>query len=199
LSKLPISACACTWMARARWHALHELLLNATASITLRPDDMPQVPPVRLPASALRPVGFDDDDALLDYDPRSFLGYRLIQEYFVLPEKFLFVDLTGIDTSRFDRAMEVTVELGSFGRPERLPRLEQAVSAETFRLFCTPIVNLFKQRASRSGCRRSATNTRWCRTCAARSGWRCTRWTGCASPAARRAATTWSSSTRPIR
>ena len=129
-------------------HALHELMLNSAAGITLRaPDDMPQVPPLRLPATALQPVGFEDEDALLDYDPRSFLGYRLIQEYFVLPEKFLFVDLSGLDTSRFDRAMEVTVELGSFGRPERLQRLEQSVSAETFRLFCTPIVNLFKQQA----------------------------------------------------
>jgi type VI secretion system protein ImpG len=127
-------------------HALHELLLNSATGITLRaPDDMQQVPPLRLPASALRPVGFDDAEALLDYDPRSFLGYRLIQEFFVLPEKFLFVDLTAIDTSRFDRAMEVAVEFGSFGRPERLPRLEQSVSADTFRLFCTPIVNLFKQ------------------------------------------------------
>jgi type VI secretion system protein ImpG len=127
-------------------HALHELLLNATASITLRaPDDAPQVPPLRLPPSALKPVGFEEEDALLDYDPRSFLGYRLIQEYFVLPEKFLFIDVTGLDLSRFDGAMEIAIELGAFGRPERLQRLEQTVTADTFRLFCTPIVNLFKQ------------------------------------------------------
>ena len=129
-------------------HALHELLLNATTCVTLRaPDDAPQVPPVRLPASALQAVGFDDQDALLDYDPRSFLGYRLLQEYFVLPEKFLFVDLAGLDFSRFDGALEIAIELGAFGRPERLQRLEQSVSADSFRLFCTPIVNLFKQQA----------------------------------------------------
>ena len=127
-------------------HALHELLLNSAASITLRaPEGMPAVPPLRLPGSSLRHVGFEDEDALLDYDPRSFIGYRLIQEYFVLPEKFLFVDLTGLDLARFDRAVEVAIEFGAFGRPERLQRLEQAVSAESFRLFCTPIVNLFKQ------------------------------------------------------
>lgn len=127
-------------------HALHELLLNSAAGITLRaPDDAPQVPPLRLPSGSLRPVGFAEDEALLDYDPRSFLGYRLIQEYFVLPEKFLFVDLSGLDLSRFDRAVEIAVEFNAFGRPERLARLEQTVSAETFRLFCTPVVNLFKQ------------------------------------------------------
>ncbi|MFT4179230.1 MAG: type VI secretion system baseplate subunit TssF [Thermomonas sp.] len=127
-------------------HALHELLLNSAASITLRaPGDAAQVPPLRLAPDALQPVGFDDADALLDYDPRSFLGYRLIQEYFVLPEKFLFVDLLLPDLSRFGREMEVAIEFNAFGRPERLQRLEQAVCAETFRLFCTPVVNLFKQ------------------------------------------------------
>ncbi|HMT38165.1 MAG TPA: type VI secretion system baseplate subunit TssF, partial [Thermomonas sp.] len=127
-------------------HALHELLLNAATGTTLRaPDDLPQVPPLRLPAHALKPVGFEDEDALLDYDPRSFLGYRLLQEYFVLPEKFLFVDIEGLDTSRFERGMEIAIELGSVGRPERLQRLEQAVSADSFRLFCTPIGNLVKE------------------------------------------------------
>ena len=127
-------------------HALHELLLNSVASITLRaPEGEPQVAPLRLPASALQPVGFAEDEALLDYDPRSFLGYRLLQEYFVLPEKFLFVDLIGLDVSRFKHAVEIAIEFNPFGRPERLQRLEQTVSADTFRLFCTPVVNLFKQ------------------------------------------------------
>ena len=129
-------------------HAMHEVLLNSVTGITLRaPDDVEQVPPLRLPASALQPVGFSDEDALLDYDPRSFLGYRLLQEFFVLPEKFLFVDLTELDFSRFGQVAEITIELGAFGRAERLQRLEQTVSADTFKLFCTPIVNLFKQQA----------------------------------------------------
>lgn len=127
-------------------HALHELLLNSAAGITVRaPGDAAPVPPQRLPADSLQAVGFEDDDALLEYDPRSFLGYRLIQEYFVLPEKFLFVDLVGLDLSRFDRALEVAIEFKPFGRPDRLQRLEQTISADTFRLFCTPVVNLFKQ------------------------------------------------------
>jgi len=127
-------------------HALHELLLNSVSGITVRPADAAEgAPTSRLPASALKPVGFDDQDALLDYDPRSFLGYRLIQEYFVLPEKFLFVDLDGLDFSRYGNAAEIAIELRAFGRPERLQRLEQTVTADTFRLFCTPIVNLFKQ------------------------------------------------------
>lgn len=129
-------------------HAMHELLLNSVAGITLRaPDDAPQVAPIRMPPTALQPVGFGDDDALLEYDPRSFLGYRLIQEFFVMPEKFLFIDLNGLDFSAFGSSAEIIIELGAFGRPDRLQRLEQTVSADTFKLFCTPIVNLFKQQA----------------------------------------------------
>ncbi len=129
-------------------HALYEILLNSTGEIVLRaPEGAPRTGPVRLPPGALRAVGFGEDEGLLDYDARSFLGYRLIQEYFVLPEKFLFFELDGLDFSRFPKGAELVFEIQPFGRPERLPRLEQTVSADTFRLNCTPIVNLFKQQA----------------------------------------------------
>jgi type VI secretion system protein ImpG len=126
-------------------HALYEIVLNSTESITLRsPDGARAVP---LPRAALRVVGFGEDEGLLEYDPRSFLGYRLIQEYFALPEKFLFFDIEGLDLSGFGKQADLVLEIGPFGRPERLARLEQSVSADTFRLNCTPIVNLFRQQA----------------------------------------------------
>src|SRR3546814_1969316 len=77
----------------------------------------------------------------------SFPGYRLLQEYFVLPEKFLFVDLVGLDPGRFDGPVDIRLHLRSFGRPERAARLQQTVGRDSFRLHCTPIVNLFKQQA----------------------------------------------------
>lgn len=129
-------------------HALYEILLNSTNGITLRaPPGAPAAAPLTLPRDALRAVGFGEDEGLLDYDARSFLGYRLIQEYFVLPEKFLFFELDGLDFSRFPKGVEIAFEFAAFGRPDRLARLEQSVSEETFRLNCTPIVNLFKQQA----------------------------------------------------
>ena len=128
-------------------HALHELLLNSVDSVAVRFDGAGAAQPQRLGAQALQAVGFDEDQALLDYDHRSFTGYRLLQEYFALPEKFLFVDLAGIDFSRADKAVDVLVEIAPFGRQDRLPRLEQAVTADMFKLFCTPVVNLFKQQA----------------------------------------------------
>ena len=53
--------------------------------------------PVVLSPDCLRPVGFEPDEGMLPYSPRSFLGYRLLTEFFAFPEKFLFVDLTGLD------------------------------------------------------------------------------------------------------
>lgn len=129
-------------------HALHELLLNSTSRVQIVPaEGQPPAEPLELPASCLRPVGFGEGEGLLDYDPRSFLGYRLIQEYFVLPEKFLFVDLTGLDLRRYARGIDIRFLLAPFGRQERLGRLEQTVGRDTFKLHCTPIVNLFPQPA----------------------------------------------------
>ncbi len=129
-------------------HALHELLLNSVAAIRVRAaEGEPAAEPLTLPADAIKPVGFADDEAVLEYDARSFSGYRLLQEYFALPEKFLFIDITGLNLTRFGKALEIIIELAPFGLPERLARLEQAVNADTFRLFCSPVINLFKQQA----------------------------------------------------
>ena len=128
-------------------HALYELMMNSVERVTLLAPDNAKIAPLELPASTIASVGFGNDEALLDHDPRSFLGYQLIQEYFVLPEKFLFFDVRGLDLSRFKNAVDLVFTIKPFGRPERLARLEQTVGAETFKLHCTPIVNLFKQLA----------------------------------------------------
>ncbi len=47
-------------------------------------------------------VGFDDDQALLPAELRSFRGYRLLSEYFACPERFLFVDLPRLDRAFAD-------------------------------------------------------------------------------------------------
>lgn len=93
-----------------------------------------------LPASAIRPVGFGEDETLLAYPNVSFPGYRLLAEYFAFPEKFLFFDLQGLGTPELERgARTFEVELRFSSRlPDRL-----RPTRDTFRLFTTPIVNLF--------------------------------------------------------
>ncbi|MCD9027906.1 type VI secretion system baseplate subunit TssF [Luteimonas sp. BDR2-5] len=129
-------------------HALYELLLNSVSAVSVHGTGGDSaLPPLRLGPEAVQPVGFAEDEGLLDYDPRSFLGYRLLQEYFVLPEKFLFVDLVGLDLARFSQPVDIRVHVGAFERAERAARLEQTVDRNSFRLNCTPIVNLFPQQA----------------------------------------------------
>jgi type VI secretion system protein ImpG len=132
-------------------HTLYELLCNSCHQILLRsPARQPRTEAVALPPGALRPVGFDELDALLPYPRRSFSGYRLLQEYFTFPEKFFFFDLTGLEAlaaGGFGNEAEIIFLFSRFERNDRVPMLEQGVAPPTFRLGCTPIVNLFPQTA----------------------------------------------------
>ncbi|MEM8985875.1 MAG: type VI secretion system baseplate subunit TssF [Pseudomonadota bacterium] len=97
-----------------------------------------------LPISRLQPAGFEPAEALLDYPAASFAGYRVLQEYFTLPDKFLFLDLHGLGAREFSNingGFEVQFD---FDHP-----LDEdlRLGSETFQLFCTPIVNLFSRDA----------------------------------------------------
>ncbi|NCA12162.1 type VI secretion system baseplate subunit TssF, partial [bacterium] len=78
---------------------LYELLLTRCAGVVLfRDADDPA--PVVLPKEALVPAGFAADEAALPHDPRVFSGYRLLTEFFTLPQKYLFIDLCGLTPER---------------------------------------------------------------------------------------------------
>jgi type VI secretion system protein ImpG len=94
---------------------------------------------------AIGPCGFGDDQALLPPNPRGFSGYRLLREYFMLPERFLFVELRRLQ--RFAAAtgsdeIELLVLLDTAD-----PVLDSAVTEQQFALFATPAINLFPRRA----------------------------------------------------
>ncbi|HLG98918.1 MAG TPA: type VI secretion system baseplate subunit TssF [Bryobacteraceae bacterium] len=128
---------------------LYELLFNNFAGITVRAIGQRNAAAV-LNLLRIREVGFNRDEGMVPYSDRSFLGYRLLQEYFSFPQKFLFFDLAGLEQlpkdSLGDR-FEVLILLTDFERDDRAALLEQAVTAESFRLGCTPIVNLFERTA----------------------------------------------------
>ncbi len=129
--------------------SLYELLGNNVRQIIVR-DLTPgsKRSPVVLPAGALQPAGFGDDEALLPYPKRSFTGYRLLQEYFAFPQKFLFYDLSGLDRlvrAGFGGGAEVLILFSPFERAERQQFLEAGVTSQSLRLGCTPVINLFEQ------------------------------------------------------
>ncbi len=132
-------------------HSLYELLCNNCVQILVR-DASPKsrVPPVYLTPEALRPVGFAEEEGMLPYPRRSFIGYGLLQEYFCFPQKFFFLDLSELDkvcAAGFGNAAEIILLISPFERSDRRQTLELGVSAKTFRLGCAPIVNLFPQTA----------------------------------------------------
>ena len=121
---------------------LYELLCNNVREVQLRPGAGRPGPPIRLGPDCIRPVGFAADEGLLPYGPRSFLGYRLLHEYFAFPEKFLFVDVTGLDAAAkagFAEELEILIFL------DHMPQLGDVIAPATFRLGCVPVVNTFDQ------------------------------------------------------
>ncbi|WP_027722040.1 type VI secretion system baseplate subunit TssF [Maridesulfovibrio zosterae] len=92
----------------------------------------------------IKAVGFEDEQALLPYPAQSFPGYRILQEYFILPEKFLFFDVTGLENWRGrgeGGSFEIVLEF------DNLPSDPIRVSKEHLCLFATPAINLFKRDA----------------------------------------------------
>ncbi|HKB17354.1 MAG TPA: type VI secretion system baseplate subunit TssF, partial [Planctomycetota bacterium] len=102
----------------------------------------------------VRPVGFEREDQVLPCTGRTFWPYRLVQEYFAFPEKYLFFDVEGMEVSRGSDAgedLEIVLLLDAEAE------LEGPLLADTFRLGCTPVVNLFRQQAEPI----ALTRTRW--------------------------------------
>jgi type VI secretion system protein ImpG len=131
----------------AKTAGLYEWILNSVSRIEISNLDGVVV---ELPPSSIRPVGFHENDNLVDYDARSLDAYRYLYEYFVFPEKFSFFDLTSIsdklDTS-FNKELEIKFFCSEFARSERQYHLSELVNTDTLKLGCTPVVNLFRQQS----------------------------------------------------
>lgn len=119
-------------------YSLFNLLGASVLGSCIRdPDRRNENPLVRM---GVRPqlVGMEPDEAVLPTPNNVHPAYRLLMEYFLFPDKFLYadLDLTGIRAA--NKTADVLLLLSEV--PRQLP-----VSAETFALGCTPIINLFKK------------------------------------------------------
>jgi len=131
-------------------HTLIELLTNNCIQVVARDLASPAKKSVILPPDSVHQVGFAADEGMLPFTRRSFWGYRLLQEYFTFPEKFLFLDISGLDrlaSEGFGNAVELLFFISDFERNDRRQVIELGLSESTFRLGCAPIVNLFNQTA----------------------------------------------------
>jgi type VI secretion system protein ImpG len=114
---------------------LYELIFAQLEGVMLLQEGSSR--PVDLGSGSVRPVGFGPDEAVLPYPRQAQPGYRLLQEYFTFPRKFLFVDVDGLDRGMSGNAFDLLLLLG------RSPETDLMIDADTFALGCTPAINLF--------------------------------------------------------
>jgi len=126
---------------------LYEQLVANVSSIFVRPTERPLPWQERLPPSSIRALGFEPEEALLPLAAQSFDGYRLIQEYYAMPERYLFVELDGLDRAAI-RATGTELDI-VFLLNRSEPSLASGFGPDHFALFCTPAVNLFPKRSDR--------------------------------------------------
>ena len=87
-------------------------------------------------------IGLRDSEALLPRVRASFEGYRSLREYFLMPERFFYARLSGLNPG---------VRLCSYGALEIILLLSKShqelsdIEREDFKLFTTPLVNLFEK------------------------------------------------------
>lgn len=95
---------------------------------------------VRLAPASLQPVGFASEYPLLPWPPGAHPAWRVLHEYFALPEKLLFVELAGLDrwTQRAGARLQVRFEF------DRLPAWAPELDSTNFVLHATPAINLYQ-------------------------------------------------------
>jgi type VI secretion system protein ImpG len=89
----------------------------------------------------ITPGKMDSDSLMLPKSGRSFTGTHLLHEYFCFREKFLFLDLNGLNRVKWPEgchrfSLEFTLD-------SQFPS-DYQIDEETFRLHCTPAINLFE-------------------------------------------------------
>ncbi len=125
-------------------HMLYELIVGGTISVAVA-DSAVDPEPVILDKNAIRRVGFAQDEVSVPLAPAAEPAYALLAEYFAFPDKFLFFDIVGLSSKTMrdgGRTIDIFLYFDRFD-----PALERLATRDRFRLFCTPAINLFHQRA----------------------------------------------------
>ena len=125
---------------------LHDWVHTSTRRIFLiddveRPDR--QLKALPLPRSFLRPAGLEPEDLVLPGHDQTWAGFRLLQEYFACPERFLFWDLgPWPETDGFAGGQADLILLLTDPPPEGLE-----LKAEMFDPAAVPVINFFERPA----------------------------------------------------
>lgn len=100
-----------------------------------------EVPGFRIDIPELtRDLAAGEERALVPYARQTFTGYRLLQEYFSFPERFFFVEVSGLQAfhaSEEGHPFELKIQFSELLSREYRP------TAKDILINCAPIVNLF--------------------------------------------------------
>lgn len=125
-------------------YILHELILHNSVKLSIA-NGITDTNPIFLDKKHIRPVGFENDESLLPYSIHSSLGYRLLSEYFLFPEKFLFVEIDQLPDEVFEgkkNQLNLYIYLN-----KDAGFLQKNIGAQNLKLGCTPIINLYEHTA----------------------------------------------------
>lgn len=104
---------------------------------------------IALPDVPLKRVGFAENEAIIPFESRSHVAYRILSEYFAYPEKFNFfdVDLVALRANLPSGADSFKLHIVLSGlRPDsHLARLLGTLSETNLLVGCSPVVNLFQR------------------------------------------------------
>ncbi|MDH5531487.1 MAG: type VI secretion system baseplate subunit TssF, partial [Paracoccaceae bacterium] len=138
LSELSLDRLDLGFTSSARSGAIFDAIFGWSAGVLARPAKTG----VRFHRTATAPamVGIGDGEALLPRLRPAFEGYRLMREYFLMPERFHYLRLDGLNPAlrACDSGKLEIIVLLSRQRPDIAD-----VTAGDFRLFATPMINLF--------------------------------------------------------
>lgn len=121
-------------------YALHQLLSADLVGLAVVEDPEQKTPPYLLSADNLRWVGFEDDEAALPAHARAHPAFRVLQEYFAFPEKFLFFDIASLELKTAQETVDLLFLLKTPPKPSM--RLTPSMLLTN----CVPLVNLYRQR-----------------------------------------------------
>jgi len=138
LKELQLDQLDLCFAGRPKAATLFDTLFGVTAAVGARPEGKDNA---IAPLPAIGMVGVRDAEALLPRTRPTFEGYRLLREYFLMPERFHFARVSGLApvVRRCDAGLDI---IFLFKRPT--PEMADIGPAD-FQLFVTPIVNLFER------------------------------------------------------
>lgn len=111
-------------------HYLKKIVISSDDGKTLKEFD----------SSKLTSKGFEDEEALMPFPKNLFPTFRILQEYFLFPEKFLYLSLhmhEWVDRGTSNRfSVSFICSLPPFSFPK--------IQGDSFELFAVPAINLFQ-------------------------------------------------------